>query len=75
MSLNLSPSNLTLLYGCSADSQGVSSSLVSRASPVHFGAPAHLPGKDWFAGLIDDVRIYDRVLSPAEVSDLYAATD
>jgi hypothetical protein len=63
------------LDGSEVDSESVGSRLVSRASPVHFGAPAHLPGKDWFAGLIDDVRIYDRALSPAEVSDLYAATD
>jgi hypothetical protein len=63
------------LDGIEVDSESVGSRLVSRASLVPFGAPAHLPGKDWFAGRIDDVRFYDRVLSPAEVSDLYAATD
>jgi hypothetical protein len=53
----------------------VSAPLVSRDSPVAIGAPAHLPGKDHFAGRIDDVRIYDRALSSAEVGHLYRKTD
>jgi hypothetical protein len=56
------------------ESTSVSSSLVSRDSTVKFGAPAHLPGKDFFTGRIDDVRIYNRALSAGEVQDLYDAT-
>jgi hypothetical protein len=57
--------------GSVADSTGVSAELVSRDSQVTLGAPAHLPGKDHFAGLIDDVRIYDRALTPSEVQAFY----
>jgi predicted ribosomally synthesized peptide with SipW-like signal peptide len=60
--------------GTEEDSTPVSSPLVSRASTVKFGAPAHLPGKDRFAGRIDDVRIYDRALSDSEMTALYDAT-
>jgi alpha-tubulin suppressor-like RCC1 family protein len=27
----------------------------------------------WFTGLLDDIRLYDRVLAPSEVQDLYSA--
>jgi hypothetical protein len=61
--------------GDEVDSTSVNSSLVSRSSTVKFGAPAHLPDKDYFTGGIDDIRIYDRALSGSEVADLYTATE
>lgn len=43
-----------------------------RTLPVHIGAYAYYPdaGYDW-RGSIDDVRLYGRALSPAEVLTLY----
>ncbi|GAA0524306.1 Concanavalin A-like lectin/glucanases superfamily protein [Halorubrum aquaticum] len=60
--------------GVEAANTSVSDSLVSRPSPVVLGSPAHLPGKDLFTGRIDDARVYDRVLSAQEVTDLYDTT-
>jgi hypothetical protein len=74
MTFNRTSAIRLYLDGSEVDSQAVSSSLVSRASTVKFGAPAHLPGKDWFAGRIDDVRIYDRALSASELMQLYDTT-
>jgi hypothetical protein len=61
--------------GTERDTTSVSSPLVSRSSTVKFGAPAHLPDKDFFTGRIDDIRIYDRALSDSEVGDLYDGTN
>ncbi len=38
------------------------------------GTDTHTSPSDWFTGSIDDVRIYNRGLSAAEVSQLYAQT-
>lgn len=43
------------------------------ANPFRIGAGATEGGGNfWFPGLIDDVRVYDRALSAAEVATLYA---
>lgn len=60
--------------GTRQDLTAVDAPLVSRSSPVAIGAPAHRPGKDYFRGLADDVRIYDRALTGREVTRLYDAT-
>ncbi|MBB6646633.1 LamG domain-containing protein [Halobellus ruber] len=75
--LTFDTSDAVRLYidGTEEDSTPVNAPLVSRSSTVKFGAPAHLPGKDFFTGRIDDVRIYDRALSATEVSDLYGDTN
>lgn len=45
-----------------------------NTSPVTIGATAQGAG-EFFRGIIDEVAIYDRVLSPAEIQSIYAAGD
>jgi hypothetical protein len=40
-------------------------------SPVRIGSNVQVAGRSW-DGIVDDVRIYDRALSPAEVQTIYA---
>ena len=42
---------------------------IGRAGHIHYGNPNY----DFFSGVIDDVYIYDRALSPTEVQTLYSA--
>jgi hypothetical protein len=44
---------------------------VLNNKPLHIGVD-DIPGS--FAGMIDDVRVYNRVLSASEVQQLYYAT-
>jgi hypothetical protein len=37
-----------------------------------FGEGAHSAGSDYFGGLIDDIRIYSRALSAAQIAAIYA---
>jgi hypothetical protein len=54
------------------DGDGNSGSGVVSANPnVYF---CGLPGGRHFKGLLDDVRLYDRVLTPMEVESLFIAT-
>ena len=48
-----------------------SSSIYPAANGVYIGENG--PGIRLFAGSIDDVRVYDRALSSAEISEIYAA--
>ena len=50
---------------------GVTSPLVSRDSNVVIGEVAHLPRNNAFKGSIDDIRIYNHVLSDSEIEDLF----
>jgi hypothetical protein len=43
-------------------------SITANSNPVNFAKG----GSNFFAGLIDDVRIYNRALSAAEIAALYA---
>jgi len=36
--------------------------------------PAQFPGSDFFDGSLDDIRLYNRALTPAEIKQLYVAT-
>jgi len=55
-----------------ADGDGNSGTGVVSANPnVYF---CGVPGGRYFEGLLDDVRLYDRVLSPSEVAALAIAT-
>jgi len=46
----------------------------STTQPVDIGNdPGAVAGAQFFAGTIDDVRVYNRALSPTEVSQLYAS--
>ena len=40
-------------------------------SPVRIGSNVQAAGRSW-DGIVDDVRVYDRALSPAEVETMYA---
>ena len=55
-----------------AESIEVSASLVSRNSNVYIGDVAHQSGDMHFYGSIDEVRIYNRVLSESEIHQLYS---
>lgn len=57
--------------GESEDSSSVSSQLVSRTSPVTIGREAHGGAGFFYTGLIDEVRIYDRVLPASEIEGLH----
>ena len=50
---------------------------VASRGPIDYGNGATLTiGRvhtSWFNGLLDDIRIYDSVLSPLEIQDLYSA--
>lgn len=61
-----------LLYvdGDEVDATAVDSPLVSVDVSVTLGAPSHVPEKDWYAGRLDEARIYDRVLSADEIEIL-----
>ena len=51
---------------------GDPSALEILSNPFYIGSGRANPGpQDFFAGAIDDVRIYDRALSPQEVKQLY----
>ena len=48
-------------------------SIVPAVSPIAFGRdPANLSTRT-FVGAIDEVSLYDRALTPADVASLYAA--
>ena len=38
---------------------------------LHLGSSIDAASSDYFQGLIDDVRIYDRALSEEEIGQLY----
>ena len=48
--------------------------LKSSTTAFHFGAAGNLDPAAFWSGLIDDVRIYDRVLSPGEIASLAGRT-
>jgi hypothetical protein len=61
-------------------SSGVPSGNIRGPNPPRIGDVAQFSAGDaraWipFKGLIDDVRVYNRALSLAEIQDIYAATD
>ncbi len=58
--------------GNNASTQAVNTSLVS--DPVIIGRRRQTTNQLYFQGLVDDVRIYDRALEPAEVGGLTGAT-
>lgn len=53
----------------------LSSHTISVSSPVNFLIGAQSPSYRLFHGVIDDVRIYDRVLTGAEVTTLFNEPD
>ncbi len=57
-------------------SQSASNQTINTASgdDLRFGASIHPDGSRWFNGLLDDVRLYDHVLSGAEIQTLATAT-
>lgn len=59
--------------GVVEDGVHVDSALVSRPSNVVIGRAAHNPNGQEYSGLVDDVRIFDYVLSWSEIRDLYRA--
>ncbi len=63
-----------LLYTNGAVAAQVSASTPLNVNDLPIGIGRNLQtGVDWFKGFIDDVRIYNRALSAAEVHQLYAA--
>jgi len=57
--------------GVEASSQRASGTIRSTADPLWIGG--NRPYGEYFNGVIDDVRIYDRALSPVEVRDVMYA--
>ena len=51
--------------GTLAASRAIAGSMVASTAPLRFGGNAVWP--EWFAGLIDEIRIYNRALSAAEI--------
>jgi hypothetical protein len=64
-------------YKCYINNDDKTLSSSGSLSAINYNASTHLSlgrqseGSNYFDGYIDDVRIYDRVLSPNEVSHLY----
>lgn len=56
-------------------SVSVSGSLVSKSADVTVGVASHLPEKDSFDGLMDEVRVYNRALSAADIQELVDMRD
>lgn len=52
--------------GAQVASRAVSGNLVSSSGPLRIGGNA--VWGEWFKGLIDEVRIYNRALSASEIS-------
>jgi hypothetical protein len=42
---------------------------------IGLGGGSYVPWGNYFSGLIDDVRIYNRALSPTEVQRIYLGTE
>lgn len=61
--------------GVERDSLAVTGNINSTTTPVRIGAGSGSPisGEEPFNGTIDDVRIYDRGLSPEEILTVFAA--
>ncbi len=60
--------------GVPAGSQGYSDTFNSGAG--HYGVgEQNMDGGFYFQGLIDDLRVYDRVLPPSEIAQLYDSTN
>jgi len=57
-------SNRTLYVDSVAVAQDVQDSLVSSYNGLYIGAGKAMEPGTYFSGLIDDVRIYNRVVSP-----------
>jgi hypothetical protein len=55
-----------------AQGSGAATSIPSASANVTIGAREYTGFEDYFNGSIDDVRIYNRTLSAAEVASLYA---
>ena len=53
------------------DSLSGYSALGNPAIPVRFGNVYPASGSNWFEGIMDDPRIYNRVLTPVEVQAIY----
>ena len=55
--------------------QSAADGIRDSRNPINIGREQHGGGRWYFHGLIDDVRIYGRALSPEEVKDLAALKD
>ncbi|MBF0570361.1 MAG: hypothetical protein HQL12_00675 [Candidatus Omnitrophica bacterium] len=52
--------------GSSQSSSAITGSITNTATPQYIGL-----GTDWFYGYMDDLRVYNRALSSAEIAELY----
>lgn len=57
--------------GVASDSIAVSGSITQTESPIAIGGWSSDPPTQYWPGVIDDVRVYNRALSTAEVGHLY----
>ena len=55
----------TYVNGRLAGTHAQTGPLVTSSQPLHFGGNAVWP--EWFAGRLDEIRIYDRALTPAQL--------
>jgi uncharacterized protein (TIGR02145 family) len=56
---------------CSYANYGAGAPNIGSAQPIYFGYPSLQGSPTYFNGLLDDIAIYNRALSAAEVQQLY----
>ena len=71
--LSFSPSGVTL-YKDGVPDGTMLGSASSIAQPANFVIGANIFGSGQINGLIDDLRVYDRILSASEIQELYNGT-
>ena len=59
--------------GVDVTSVGAAVTFTSSSAPLRLGAYGNLPSGSFFGGSLDEVALYSKVLSPAQVAAHYAA--